>query len=210
MKQLLAVLIVVLLTSFALSQPVYAQEECWVYDVEIQGSLEGYNFQRQGRLVVLPFQLIESTGTRSPANQWEFWLQSGQPWASPSRGSILFVTNSFFTDGGNYGRAMIQMADITWNNDGGYYIVEPNMYESQNVLNAFNINTGVTAGANIITAGGMGIGFSEDFSQVFARIEFLGRNWMTPGSRASLSYIADIEGTFAGYGSNADCFPANF
>lgn len=195
-KLLFAVLVVSLL-NVAMTYPARAAPgECWVYDIEATTTTAGGTYSYSGVLVVFPEPIITSTGTSTPANEWEFWLQLGNPTTNPSPGAIYFATNSGITNTTSLAMAQLQLADIQPNSE-GYFEVYPRLYESQQMVNLFNISGGFTATPFTITDGAMGIAFSEDFNEVGAVVEFLGRSQFTVGTRADVPYQAEIEGTFA-------------
>lgn len=195
-KLLLAVLVMGLFGAYSIAAtPALAASECWVYEIEATTNTWGGTHVYGGVLVVFPEPIIEHTGTSTPANAWEFWFQLGTPVTNPSPGAIYFATNSGITNTTAQAAARLQLADISWHED-GYFTVLPRLYESQQMINLFNAYGGVTAQVYTVTAGGMAIGFSEDFDEVYAEVGFLGRSMMTVGTRADTPYEAEIEGTF--------------
>jgi hypothetical protein len=76
---------------------------------------------REGLLVVFPEPVITVTGTEAPANAWEFWFQIGQPYTTPSPGTIYFTTNSaLMATSDTMANAQLQLAE-TARNDAGFY-----------------------------------------------------------------------------------------
>lgn len=169
--------------------------ECLVYTFDATTTTWGGTYAQQGVLVVFPEAVITSTGTSSPANDWEFWFQIGNPYTNPTPGAIYFATNAAVTNTTMLGATRLQLADITWNNE-GYWHVTPGLYESQQMVNMFTAYGGITATPYTITYGAMGISFSEDFTTVTAAVDFLGHSFYTSAQNASVPYQAEITGTF--------------
>jgi hypothetical protein len=193
-------LLIALLTTlcFSLSTtapPVAAANECWVYTFDATTFTWGGTFDQQGVLVVFPEPVITSTGSSTLANEWELWFQIGNPYTSPGPGAIYFATNSAITNTTDLAATQLQLADITWNDD-GYFVITPRLYESQQLVNMFTAYGGVTAIPYTVTAGTMGIAFSDDYETFYAQVDFLGHSFLTPAQRADVPYQAEMTGSF--------------
>lgn len=182
---LLVVLMVVTVTDVQAGQ--YS-----VWDVIIQGNVQGRQFQRQA-FVYLTTPL-STTGTTNGVNPFEVAISSGNPPVTPEPGAIWFTTNSALLGG----RAALDLAYVSYDPTRALILLQPDPNLSATGLNVFTAFPGVTADIYQIFSGSIYLWSQDGFATIMGQLNILGTGAIF---HSNTPYVASLSGRFVGSGS---------
>ncbi len=159
-----------------------------VYEVVMTGSANGFSFERTGYFVIEPG--VRATGGanfNNGRNQREVGLYSGSPPSSPETGAIWFATNTtvhYQVGVGNNlpGAAGIDTCYVSLNTNRRQVGVRVDEQVSRtNLLNCFNVLSGLTADVYQVTSGQLVVRFDRTGATVTGALSLGGTGYIYPG-----------------------------
>ena len=139
-----------------------------VYDVQIQGAVNGLPFARAGNMAIGP---TTTAATTNGVNPIDLCLGSGSPFISPERGAIRFATNGICV---NASGARQDMAFVTANQAASTVTIRPDPALSATGINGFNGSSGFTAAVWQIFDGTLTLQFQGRGETVTGTMQLLG------------------------------------
>lgn len=139
-----------------------------VYDVQIQGAVNGLPFARVGNMAIGP---TTTAATTNGVNPVDVCLGSGSPFISPERGAIWFATNGICV---NANGARQDMAFVAANQAASTLTIRPDPALSATGINGFNGDSGITAAVWQIFDGTMTLQFQGRGETVTGTMQLLG------------------------------------
>ena len=156
-----------------------------IYNVQIQGAVNGLPFARSGGLA------IDQTVTRATSNgvnPVDLCLASGSPFINPERGAIWFATNGICV---NANGALQDMAFVSANPAASTVAVRPDPGISATGINGFNGSSGFTAAVWQIFDGSMVLRFQGQGETVTGELSLLGTGAIFHSEN---TYVATLTG----------------
>ncbi len=139
-----------------------------VYDIQLQGAVNGLPFTRSGGMAIGP---TVTQATTNGVNPIDLCLASGSPFITPERGAIWFATNSVCA---NANGALLDLAFVAANRAAGTTTIRPDPALSATGVNGFNGSSGYTAAIWQIFDGTMTLRFQGQGQTVTGTLDLLG------------------------------------
>jgi hypothetical protein len=139
-----------------------------VYDVQLQGNVNGVPFSRTGGMAVGP---TVTAATSNGVNPIDLCLGSGSPFITPELGAIWFSTNTVCV---NSSGARLDMAFVSADPQAGVVTIRPDPNTSATGANGFSQSSGLTGAVWQIFDGAMTVSFQGNGETVTGTIDFLG------------------------------------
>lgn len=164
------------------------------WEITIQGQSQDATFQRKGYLVAT--NTLTTAGTSNGVNVIDMAIYSGSPLLSPESGAIAFMSNNGFI-----GDSLVDLVYITFNQNQGCYIMQPdpNMDVNTFTPNVFNTYSGLLANAYQIYNGYATFCSQDGFKTVTGEINVQGSG--AQFTRLPSDYKATFTGIFIGNGT---------
>jgi uncharacterized membrane protein YgcG len=157
-----------------------------LYDIRLEGNVNGIQFARTG---VLAVDATVTTATTNGVNPMDLCMASGSPFISPEPGAIWFATNAICV---NPSGALQDMAYVSVDPPTSTITIHPDPAISATGINGFNQNGGLTANVYQIFDGTLEVNFEGNGETLAGSVDFLGTGAIFHSEQR---YVATLTGS---------------